>query len=193
MLDHFFALTAIERAVVSGDLAGAREQAKSLAAPRPDDPARWKPHVDRLQKQATSITGAPDLSTASHGVSRILETCYGCHRELGVRFEPVSIPAPPEGDSLAAKMLRHQWGLDLMRVSLVFGDNGIWEQGADVLTKAPLDPAELGESGRINPETIGHARQLRSVAASARSQTGPARFELYDRLLSTCVGCHSTR
>lgn len=191
MLDHFFALTTLERAVIRGDLREASEQARALATPRPDDPASWAPYTARLQAAARATGAAASVPEAAHGVSEILQSCYSCHRELGVEFKPVSIPEPPAGDSIAAKMQRHQWGVDLLRVALVFGDDAVWDRGASVLTSAPLDPAELAESGRINPETIGYARQLRGLAASAKQVEGAARFRTYDDLLSTCVGCHS--
>ena len=191
MLDHFFVVTAIERAVVRGDVEEARLQARKLAAPRTGDPASWAPHVARLQQAARSVSDSSELSGAAHGVGAILEACYRCHRDLGADVEPVSIPEPPAGDSVAARMRRHQWGVDLLRVGLVFGDDAVWQRGAEVLTEAPLHPAELAESGRINPETIARTRALRELAAAAKGRKMEERFETYDGLLSTCVGCHS--
>jgi cytochrome c553 len=190
MLDHFFAISALERAVVRADTIGLRQSAADLARPRPDDPERWAPRVAELQRAARAA-GRTTPGRAAASVTTILAACAGCHRDLGVRVEPVSVPRPPEGDGVAAKMREHQWGMDLFRVAVVFGDQALWSRGAEVLTSAPLDPAELAESGIINPNTIGFARRLRKLAGSAARQPRGAWLEVYRGLLDTCVGCHA--
>lgn len=190
MLDHFFALSALERAVAHGDVAGVRDNARALAEPRKGDPKSWAPRVTQLQKAARAVEGQP-VDKAAGSVVAILEVCAGCHRDLGVDVTPVSIPDPPGGEGIQAKMRRHEWGMDLLRVAVVFDKKDIWDRGVSVLTDAPLDPAELAESGVINPKTIGFARTLRTLAGGAKLRPKSEWFQVYEGMLGTCVGCHA--
>ena len=193
MLEHFLELASIERALIRGDLAAVKTHADALAAPRSNDPADWAPHVADIKKAAKAVGAADTVAAATTLTTEVVKTCATCHEAFNVEFEPTWVPDPPPPTNVEQKMRRHQWGLDLMRLSLMFKHDELWLRATKVLTSAPLHPSEITSPGTIDVAVVKRANALRDLARAA-GQVAPAeRFATYGALLHTCVGCHADK
>ncbi|MGE0403616.1 MAG: hypothetical protein AB7T06_43320 [Kofleriaceae bacterium] len=190
MKSHFAAVVAVERAIVRGRLADAREGARALLAH--DEPAieGGAPFVADMNDAAAALIAAPDLPTAGTFAAALGRTCSRCHEAtravIAFAWEPQPDPAP----SLRVQMQRHQWAAARLWEGLVGPSDEMWRQGTEALAATELDALAAGR-GVARGDVDALAAQVRELARSAATAgDGDARAALYGRLLSTCAGCH---
>lgn len=193
MHESYALFGAIERLLVRGKLAEARDLARAIGV-APDDVglSAWATQTALVRERAAEVANATTIGDASRRVARLAEACAGCHADTGVSPEfRAPPPLPPDQPTLDARMLRHLWAVERVREGVIGGDDTSWRAGLDVLAQAPLPwRATDGARGAL-------AKQLHDVAEHARHR-GPAtptdadRARTYGELLVTCAACHAT-
>jgi hypothetical protein len=187
MQRHFDDLRAIERRLISGELAEARALAHLLTRPAGDPGlAAWDPEVRRVTDAALALAAAPSLDEACRREPRVSAACAGCH--LRTQAGPVFPPPPPlplDRPTRDARMARHLWATDRLWEAMVGGSEPAWRNGLAVLAGTPL-PVTDGDASRL-------ARRLQSLARNELSPATAAadRATAYGELLVTCAGCHA--
>lgn len=192
MDDHFERITAVEKAIIQGDLKAARISAAELADPElsAGAPEAWKPFLEDVQALARELVGAEELADASVASAKLVAACGSCH--MGTSQGPALSETPDiaGGEELPEHMTRHAWAVGRMREGLVGPADANWMAGAFVLTEEPLQPDAV--SGELAAERIRileervHALGMAAYQADDRSD----RVLAYARLLQTCARCH---
>ena len=191
MQGHFTAIREIERALVDGDLAKAKERAGWLAAHEPHDAtAGWQPHMDAVRTAARALTGAADLAGATELAANLGGECASCHVTTTAIVSFPHEDLPPAGTDNRMAMRRHQWAADRMWEGLIGPSQTAWVQGAEILAAAPFVPkTSLGQAERDQVAAL--AKQVHELGASAADLELEVRAAHYAKLLRTCSGCHA--
>jgi cytochrome c553 len=194
MSKHFARVTATQLAIIDGNLAKAKVQARAIAdEPAPDGlPTTWRPHYDQLQAAARATADAANVVDAAEKVAAMGGACGSCHRDLGVTIEMAS-EAPPTSDGGAVDAMRlHQWAADKMWDGLILPSEERWLAGVKALEEAPLTTSELTRPGPIDPELARAVEQIRGWAKIAGESPDPdTRQHIYGHFLSSCASCHA--
>jgi cytochrome c553 len=190
MLSSFDTARAIERLLIRGKLDDARYFAQSLAT-EPDIPglAPWAKQVELVRERAAAVGTAPGVDEACRREARLAEACARCHLDASAQadFQPPR-EAPPDLQTVAARMARHRWAADRVREGMIGGSDDAWRAGLDVLAATPLSWPDPGSNRK------DLARQLQHLADQARHPVGSdlaERARLYGEILVTCAACHA--
>jgi cytochrome c553 len=188
MEGHFTQVSAIQEAVIRGDLDAVKEPAEWLARHRPVDslPEGWEPHVADMSRAAQQALDATTLEGAASATAAMGQACGACHQSAatGPSF---SIGQEINTDrGVGAHMQRHQWGADRMWEGLIGPSDTSWAWGAATLREAPLRP-------QGQPERIAElAALVHELGARADEATDlAARSTIYGEMLATCGQCHT--
>jgi cytochrome c553 len=184
MWAHFEAARELQRAVAQGRLSDARDLASWLEL-------KAEPRTSELTAAARRIHDAPDLQTAAALTGTLASACSGCHEAN--RAAPVFvIPAePPDGASIEAQMLRHQWAAARLWEGLIGPNDDAWYSGVRVMEGAKID-LRWTTNAKPNPDAAAHAQTLRDLTAKAQNVEGrTARAGLFGAMLYTCASCHA--
>jgi cytochrome c553 len=193
MSDHFARATALEQAVIDGDLEFVRTHAQWLVdeLPAATLPEPWQPQLARMQAAAGEAAKAENLTAAASATGKVIETCGACHAALGVgpKFGPAT--PVPEGETSQARMQRHQWAAERMREGMIGPSDERWQLGAGAVSVAPPQPCPI-ESAEILPDDVLQLREkIYEIGAQAAvTKSSEERARVYGEYLSTCAGCH---
>ena len=190
MEGHFQTVSAIKDAVIAGDLDTAREMAAVLTqreatTQRPID---WQPHVSDLVAAARAAENASDLEAASKATALMGSSCGTCHQAVGAKPVVDHGIEPEEGESRAARMQRHKWGVDRMWEGLVLPSEDSWQWGAQTIGDTP-GCSEEGEETEYLQALCEKVDALGRSALDARDQAD--RTRIYGEFLTTCSTCHT--
>ena len=193
MKDHFYKATEMQVAVINGDLEALREPAEWMAehANSAAMPDAWSPHAEAMHAAARDAAAAADLESAAQATALMGAECGNCHTALnaGVGFAVDS--APPEGEGAGPHMARHVWASGRMWEGLISSSAVVWDGGAEVLSEAPLAPAELSADLDVLAEVSEMEGSVHVMGAEAVGLTDQAeRAAVYGKFLATCAGCH---
>jgi hypothetical protein len=193
MDEHFAQATALEHAVIDGDLEAAIEDAKWISEDLPKDamPEPWQPHLEKMQAAATRVAASENLPGAAMATGELIAACGACHSTLGTGPK-LDDPGPvPQGDDTTNRMLRHAWAAARMREGMITDSEERWQLGAKAVSVAPPEPCEI-PSGDILPDDVLKLRErIYEIGAEAAAVSGAdARAKLYGEYLQTCAGCH---
>jgi cytochrome c556 len=190
MLEHFAAVSELQRAIARGHLDDAKKHARWLLEHDETLLAGWQPFVDEMRAAAAAVNQARDLPGAGVLAARLGRACSRCHQERSAVVAFAWEPAPDDGPTLQLQMKRHQWAAARLWEGLVGPSNEMWTQGSEVLATAKLDVlAATGGSARGDVAAL--ASKVNELARRAGTTTDvDARSKLYGELLSTCAGCH---
>lgn len=182
-------------ALIEGQLAEAQRAADRIAQTDYARmlPADWKTSVGTLQKHASALTIAANLSEAAQELGRMALTCGECHtlRQRGPGRTPV-VPLPWEDppESLTERMERHQLGVDQLWDGLVLPSDNAWRSGTLTITRAPLVPPNTSDD-EITPELHARIDATRELGKQARlATTYEERARVFGELISGCAQCH---
>ncbi len=190
MAAHFTKGAAMQTAVIHGDLAGLKTEAKWMAEHELTSVSeQWRPYMQAMQSAAQHAVDAKDMAGAAHATAEMGDACGACHKALGGPKLDVSTP-PAEGSGAALHMLRHQWAADRMWEGLFGPSDAAWTKGADVLADAPLTQPALAGEKSIPPEVELLAQKVHGFGEKARKAQGADRAALYGDFLATCASCH---
>jgi len=193
MKDHFFKATEIQVAVINGDLAAVREPALWMAehaksAAMPDE---WSQHASAMYAAASRAAEASDLMSAAQATAAMGAECGNCHRALGAEVGFAVDVAPSQGEGATPHMARHAWASGRMWEGLIASSGIVWDGGAEVLSEAPLAPAELSAELEVLAEVSEMEAAIHSMGAEAVGVSTPReRALLYGEFLGTCAVCH---
>jgi hypothetical protein len=186
MQRHFADVTAVQMAVIAGDLAALREPAEWLAGHEAVEglPGEWAPYVAAMQAAAQRAADAGTITAAAAATGEMGLACGGCHRALdeGGQFTYVD---PPEEPGTVGHMQRHKWAVDRMWEGLIAASDTEWMMGVDGLAEAALRPAGAAEDLAELAERV-HA--LGAQAGEVADVRG--RALVYGQILATCADCH---
>lgn len=192
MHESYTLFAAIERLLVRGKLAEARDLARGIgAAPDEAGLAAWAVQAATVRDRAAAVASAPSLDEACQRTARLAEACAHCHADAGVISEfRVPPRLPPDQPTLEARMARHLWAVERIREGMIGGDAEPWRTGLEVLAQAPL-PWRAADAPRK-----ALAQQLHDIADRGRRRGATAgsdeRTRTYGELLATCAACHAT-
>ena len=189
MLSSFDTARTIELLLLRGNLDDARYFAGGLAS-EPDMPGLgpWAKQIERVRERAAAIATAPAIDEACRRMSLLVEACAGCHADAGAQadFRPPR-EAPPDLQTVAARMARHRWATDRIREGMVGDADDAWRAGFEVLAAAPMSwPQPRAGQDKL-------ARRLQQVASQAlhaAHSDRAARARLYGETLIVCAACH---
>ncbi|HEY5934859.1 MAG TPA: hypothetical protein VIU61_09495 [Kofleriaceae bacterium] len=189
MHQNFDLVRAVERLLIRGKLADARQLATSISW-APDEPAHgpWVTHAVTVRERAAAVAKAKTVDDAIAKTAKLGAACGNCHGELGVSPSFEHLPKlPADKPTVEARMQRHRWAADRLWEGVIGNADKSWIAGLDLLAAAPLDqPANRA----------AYARQLQRIASQARQPNpGPLtdRATTYGELLVVCARCHTTR
>jgi hypothetical protein len=190
MLSSFDTTRAIEQLLLRGNLDDARYFAAGLAS-APDVPGLgpWAKQIELVRERAAAIAAAPAVDEACRRTARLVEACAGCHADAGAQadFRPPH-EAPPDVQTVAARMARHRWATDRIREGMLGDTDDAWRAGFAVLAATPLSWPQP------KPNQDALAKRLQLLASQALHDAGSdraARARLYGETLIVCAACHA--
>lgn len=192
MRHHFLQVTLVHEAVVRGDLPATREPATELSAL--PTPAGLRPgteaHVDAIRAAGRQVMMAATLQDAARPAAAMLTQCGACHRASGVFPTPSNRPSPDVG-GIVGHMLEHQRAVDRLLQGIVIPSESRWQEGARLLTSAPMARADLPPDHGLTPDVRGAEAEVHALAERAAAATSPdARTGVFVDLTMTCARCH---
>ena len=196
MAEHFTHASALEQAVIDGDLEAVQTHAKWLVdeLPAATLPATWQPQLARMQAAAAEAVAAgkaESLATAASATGKVIETCGACHATVGAGPKLAPAPPVPEGESSQARMQRHQWAADRMREGMIGPSDERWQLGASAVSVAPPQPCPIENAEILADDVLELREKIYEIGAQAAvTKTAEDRARVYGEYLSTCAGCH---
>jgi cytochrome c553 len=192
MHDNLRMVTAIQAAVIAGDLSRvvppARQVAQLTVPPGLPDAATR--HVEALTVAAREAASAPSVASAATATAHMLVRCGSCHREVGT-MPAIAAPAMPSVRGTVGHMLDHQRAVDQLLHGLVIPSSTEWMAGARALRASPLH-AERSRSAKLPAELLRVEEAVHRLAEDAVAAESPdARVRVYGTLLARCADCHS--
>ncbi len=183
MMGHFAEATDAAWFVAQGDLARAREHARTLNHDLPEGvPDGFTPLADSMRAAAHDVAAAASLADAALGVAVLATTCADCHGAsgLGPRLGPDEEIRPGPSDE---PTLRHGWAMYWMWTGLLAPEPASWAAGAQL--------AVLPEWGyRRAGVTKVERRYERTARKAIKAETTADRVMAFGELLQTCIACH---
>lgn len=195
MHEQLALVTAIQQAMVGGDLAQAQAQGQALTEhvrATIDDanaPESWRPHLNAIDGELEALQHADDLRSASTTVARLGLGCGRCHQVQSVTPALPELTPPEPGESFASAMRTHRWATDRMWEGLVGPSSDRWIRGSTMFIVLPGCDETMGASEQAQRDPCQHAQSLARRGHVARSLE--ARATIYGRLLTTCAQCHA--
>lgn len=197
MGEHFEQVTAVQMALVRGDLEGIRRPTEWLTA-HPAIvglPEGWSGFVDEMRTAARLTGEAKTFAAAGVATATMVLTCGECH--TAVKAEPrvpelgsKGLPPADQVDTVP-HMLRHQWAMEQMWVGLINPSEASWRKGAEVLSDAPLEPQKMTDEAELSIGVGELAQRVHELGHDARrTEDWSSRARIYGALLSTCADCH---
>ncbi len=191
MQKHFDGVIDIQRAIVRGELAIARDRARWLAThDDPSMPPAWQGRIDALRATAERLSQSTDLPSAANLAADLAGQCGQCHRALEANLSFAWTAQPPVTPRFDDLMRRHEWAAERLWEGIIGPNDERWQDGIDLLASLPLDAD--GYFGHLpNAHAIlAAATQVRTLASNADRTRRRERAEWYGDLLNGCVGCH---
>jgi cytochrome c556 len=184
MWAHFEAARELQRAIAHGRLTDARDLAGWLAQ-------KAEPRTPELTAAAERIQHAPDVQTAGALAGTLANACSGCHETKGATPVFVIPAEPPDGPSIEAQMLRHQWAAARLWEGLIGPNDDAWYSGVRVMEGVMID-LRWTTNAKPNADAVAYAQTLRDLTAKAQNVEGRgARGGLFGAMLHTCASCHA--
>lgn len=197
MGEHFEQVSAVQKAIVRGDIEGIRAPAQWLAS-HPSIvglPEGWSPFVKEMRDAARLAGEAKTFDAAGASIATMALTCGACHLQADAkpRIPELGTKGLPPADQIdtVPHMLRHQWAIEQMWVGLINPSEESWAKGVEVLADAPLEPQKMTDEAELSSDVGGLAQTVHQVGDDARqAEDWETRARIYGGLLSTCANCH---
>lgn len=194
---HFERVTAIQEALIRGELEGIVEPARWLES-HPAAiglPEGWTPFVDDMRSMARLTREAKTFKAAGAAIAGMARTCGECHAAMAAepRIPELGSKGLPPADQIdtVPRMLRHRWAMEQMWVGLINPSEVSWSRGVEVLANAPLQPKKMMEEAGFSADIAALAHTVHQAGDDAREAADwSTRARIYGRLLSTCADCH---
>lgn len=194
MKAHFGHAAAVRAAVISGDIAAARDAADWLADPdhEPLPPDGWAPYMERMRATAQEVSDASTLQQSVSATSDMADACGDCHEAHAVVIEVPQREPLAAAEGIKDHMQRHLRSIDLMWDGLIVRSDDLWLEGADSLhIEEGLSLAELTQSTEMAIEVEELANQVHMLGSQARRVSDwDLRARRLEEILMACAVCH---
>ena len=191
MADHFGKVRELEAAVIRGDLESAKAAAQWIADHQ--DAAGLPPgtevYVIATRNAARAVAASTSLGNAGVATAFAVADCGECHAAAKVTPALPDAIAPPPASGTAARMLAHQYAVDLMYRGMATPSDALWKQGADALKGSALTDKEMAKAPKELVVFEARVHDLAGRAAQA-TDTG-SKIAIYGELIGGCSGCHA--
>lgn len=188
MADHYIRALDVQRAIIAGDLEGAREPATWIAehaTPR-SMPKDWGPFTVAMQGAARKVNEAQTLEEAAQHAAEMGKVCGECHAATGAEVPIAAKLDPPKDKDPKSHMKRHHWAADRLWDGLTVPSNEAWEAGAYMLAEAPLHTIDT------ESEVMKIAEETHALGEKAVAEDNPnARAQILGQFLADCASCHT--
>jgi hypothetical protein len=193
MQEHFEAIRRIERAIVVGDTATAREQAQWLADhAAQDEIAKYSDELALVQKAAQALVDSNTTEKMAGNAANLASLCGHCHLVTTSITSFEWTEAPTESGGAKERMQRHLWAMDRLWEGLVGPSEMSWKEGTRVLLAKPFPAEALAIDGKALADAKTHLNKIAELAKEASTATGLSdRARVYGELLGTCSTCHA--
>jgi cytochrome c553 len=194
MHEHLARVTAMQDAVIRGDLDAAVEPAKWIADHQETEglPAGTEPFVASMKKQAAAVAESKDLKNAGVATAMTLSYCGSCHASAKVTPQMPEPVKPTASGPAAAHMLEHQWATELMYQGLTMPSEERWQKGLAAMQGSPLSEKDLPKDTKLTKDIVALEAKVHELAAKAKTTTDlGVKVALYGEYLAGCAGCHS--
>lgn len=186
MAQHYSQVHDIQRALINGNIAGARPGARWLSEHRGEEyGAAAGPSLEMMRNDATILLRQNDILPASRILGRMGVACGDCHLALDIKVA-FTLEEPPTSSAIpATQMARHAWAMDRLWDGLSYPSDAAWKAGAGALTTMPVNFGNNEQANRL-------AARIHDLSGQAAVATTPKeRADTYGDLLETCALCHS--
>ncbi len=193
MQRHFASVMRVHEAVIRGDLAKARGEARSVAdrSDPGDLPPAARPYLQSMQTAAARITGDSTLEDIAASTAAMLAACGDCHRAAGT----MPATAPPSTSELGGgvgHMLAHKAAADLMLQGLTVPSTSSWNEGVKQLAAAPLRKNQMPSDPKLTKQILANETRVHELAERGLDADDVrSRIYVYSELVQTCANCHS--
>jgi hypothetical protein len=185
MQTHWRLASALQTAVISGNLDVAHQMATRLAdLPVAELPEDMTVALTELRMAAGEVSLATDIEAAAVATARLGASCASCHAQVhqGPQTHPRSIPPGDWAEGM--RMSQHQWAADWMWLGFVAPSQTAWDRGARELARASFPDAEHLEQQALQD-------MVRELASRAPGLSDRAQqTSLLGELFSMCAECH---
>jgi hypothetical protein len=191
MADHFGKVRDLEAAVIRGDLESARADAQWIADHQETAglPPGTEVYVMATRNAARAVAASTSLGNAGVAAAFAVADCGECHAAAKVTPRLPEASAPPPAAGTAARMLAHQYAVELMYRGLAAPSEALWKQGAEALKGSPLTDKEAAKAGT---EVVAFETRVHDLAGRAAQATDTgSKIAIYGELLGGCSGCHA--
>lgn len=175
MQAHLSDVTAIWRAISTGDLAAAKTANAAFLEHKvaQDLPGDWLPRVGAMGEASSALSQATDLDAAARHATALSASCGACHSDLGVE---VALERPEAVDGHAGSGV----ALSLMQLALISPMGVSWEDATTSLVQRQMPDG-------------GVASDWQAMMKVATSATPTTRTAAAADVLAFCADCHSAR
>jgi len=192
MQEHLERVTAINAAILAGDLDATREPSTWLAEHEPfeDLDVLYEPFVLTMRRHAEDVLDASDIESAARSVALIASDCGNCHDATGVDIEFGFPDDPPAWSDMESHMQRHLWAIERLWDGLIGPSDIAWSRGIRMLADAPLLDTKAAWD-EYSPGADRRARRVHELGReAARALTPEDRSRVYGEMLGLCATCH---
>jgi cytochrome c553 len=193
MHEHLARVTAMQEAVVRGDMEAAVEPARWIADHQETAglPAGTEGVVADMKKSAAVVAEAGDFRNAATATAMTISYCGQCHAAAKVSPAIPEAAKPSAEGPLAAHMLEHQWATELMYQGLVMPSEERWQKGLIAMQTTPLAEKDLPKDAKLTKEVAALEKRVHEMAAKARTASDlGTKVAFYGEYLGGCAGCH---
>jgi hypothetical protein len=193
MHEHLARVTAMQDAVIRGDMEAAVEPARWIAdhEPTPGLPAGQEAVLANMKKSAAVVAEAKDFKNAATATAMVISYCGTCHAAANVTPPMAEPPTPVSDVPLAAHMMEHQWATELMYQGLVMPSEERWQKGLSAMQTTPLSEKDLPKDAKLTTEVAALEKKVHGLAGQAKTATDlGTKVAFYGEYIGNCAGCH---
>jgi mono/diheme cytochrome c family protein len=193
MHENLARVTAMQEAVIRGDIEAASEPARWIAdhLETAGLPQGQEAVLADLKKSAAVVAEAKDFKNAATATAMVISYCGTCHTAAKVSPAIAEAPKPAAAGPLTAHMVEHQWATTLMYEGLVMPSEERWQKGLGAMASAPLAEKDLPKDGKLTKQVAALEKKVHEMAAKAKiAMDLGTKVAFYGEYMAGCAGCH---
>jgi hypothetical protein len=194
MHENLARVTAMQEAVIRGDIEAAVEPARWIADHQESAglPSGQDAVLADLKKSAAVVAEAKDPKNAATATAMVISYCGTCHTAAKIAPAITEAPKPAAEGPVAAHMVEHQWATDLMYQGLVMPSEERWQKGLAAMAGTPLAEKDLPKDAKLTKEIVALEKKVHEMAGKAKTATDlGTKVAFYGEYIGGCAGCHA--
>jgi hypothetical protein len=193
MRHHFKEVTAVQAALIQGDLAEAKRVAGELALMHVSEGWGWERYAFRVRERAQKLARLATADRAYGLVTDMATQCARCHVDSGAVAGFAWSPEIADDGTVPTRMARHQWAAERLWHGLVGPSTERWNEGVRVLAEQPQPAEAMAKDPRARERVGALSFELVARAKQAAKTTGQgARARVFAGMLEVCAACHTS-